>query len=248
MNSYLSIYRKIVSNLKIREEILRTTNTHYTIGPTIIWTENADDLAIFTTNENYTHFIGFEPPFNNPRTKQYIGKILKAMRKTKGTILIKETTQTDDATNIPIHLCGYRIDNSGVFTIFDPAWHNIDDTTIIYSTSGFYATLDAFKIHYVHSFPNRKHHWQSILPNDVFCQTWTLKWLYTDNGRFPLPNTPIETANQLAKYIREFVRIIQLDIPIYTALFPKYKLEGNTLDKVCRTIYRANLVNILIES
>ena len=246
MNSFLSIYRKIVSNLKIREEILRTTNTHYTIGPTIIWTENPDDLAIFTSNENYTHFIGFEPPFNNPRTKQYIGKILKTMRQTKGTILIKVSVSTDDATNIPIHLCGYRIDNSGVFAIFDPAWH-IDDTSI-YSTSGFYATLDAFKIPYVHAFPNRKHHWQSILPNDVFCQTWTLKWLYADNGRFPLPNTPREASTQLAGYIHEFVRIVQRDIPIYASLFPTYKLEGNTLDKVCRTIYRANLANILIES
>ena len=255
MDSFLTIYRKIVSNLKIREQILQQSCvsdytkgvvSDYTIGPTIIWTEKTSDIDIFTTAENYTHFVSFEEPFNNPRSKQYITKILKSMRMVKGTILIKEATPTDSALHIPVHFCGYRIDNSGVLSIFDPSWHKADPG--IYSTTAFYDTLDAFKIPYVHALPNRKHHWQSLLPHDVFCQTWTLQWLYTDNARFPLPKNDSDAAKQMAGYIREFIAIVQRDTRMYASLFPKYKLEGNTLEKVCKTILnQPTLENVIHE-
>jgi len=232
--SFITIYRKFVSNLKIREEMLRKTPSIYDIGPTIIWTEDADDLALFTTDEKYTHFIGFEPPFSDPRSKQYIKKQLEAMRMVKGTILIKEATTEKNPLHIPVHFCGYKIDESGVFIIFDPSWHGADPG--IYSTTAFYDSLDAFKITYTHAFPNRKRHWQSLLPDDVFCQTWSLKWLYNDHGKLSLPTTRLDAAKHVAEYIREFVRIIQKDLPTYLPMFPAYKLEGNSAEMVFQTI------------
>jgi hypothetical protein len=222
--SFLTIYRKFVSNLKIREEILRKSDSIYEIGPTIIWTETEEDLAIFTSNENYTNYVGFEAPFNNPRSTQYLGKLFKNMRMVKGSILIKEATPTN-AMHIPVHFCAYRIDEMGVLSIFDPSWHGADPG--IYSTTAFYDSLDAFQIPYVHAFPDRKHHWQSRLPDDVFCQTWTLRWLYDDNARFPLPNTRLDAAKLISEYIQFFIRIIQKDLALYVPLFPEYKLEGN---------------------
>ena len=47
MAAFLRIYRKFVSNLKIRKEILRKTASSYAIGPTIIWTEDVADISIF---------------------------------------------------------------------------------------------------------------------------------------------------------------------------------------------------------
>ena len=239
MAAFLRIYRKFVSNLKIREEILRKTASSYAIGPTIIWTEDVADISIFTTSENYSNFIGFESPFNNPSSKQYLGKIIKKMRMVKGTILVKEATPVTTSTlinpmHIPVHFCAYRVDEAGVFTIFDPSWHGADPG--IYSTTAFYESLDAFNIPYSHALPNRKHHWQSRLPDDVFCQTWTLRWLYDDDARFPLPSTRLDAAKHIAGYIREFVRVVQRDISAYSALFPTYKLEGNSPEFVFQTI------------
>jgi hypothetical protein len=57
MSAFIRIYRKTISNLKIREEILRSIPSKYAIGPTLIWTEVPEDLSIFTTEESYTNYI-----------------------------------------------------------------------------------------------------------------------------------------------------------------------------------------------
>jgi hypothetical protein len=232
---YLRIYRKTVSNLEIREKILHSVSSEYAIGPTLIWTENPDDISIFTTAENYTHYIGFEAPFSNPRSPKYLKKVLESMRMVKGTILIKETTP-ENAMHIPVHFCAYRIDENGTLTIFDPSWHSADPG--IYSTTAFYDSLDAFGISYEHAEYTRAHHWQCVLPHDVFCQTWSLRWLLYDTRCFPLPKTRIDATAHITKYIHDFTRIIIQNISEYMAVFPKYKLEGNSPARVFETILK----------
>ena len=268
-NTYLRIYRKMVSNLKIREDILRsvgpipeqgiseaesvgigrfsretTSAAHlfrsenaspkYEVGPTLIWTENAKDLSIFTTAEKYTNFIGFESPFSNPNSPKYLPKILKKMRMTKGSILIKEASSVDPM-HIPVHFCAYRVDENGELTIFDPSWHSADPG--IYSTTAFYDSLDEFGIVYKHAEASRPHHWQSLLPHDVFCQTWTLQWLYKDNARsFPLPKTRLDAAKHIATYIKEFASIVSNSVDECMSSFSKYKMEGNKPKVVLQSI------------
>ena len=231
-SALMRIYRKTVSNLKIREEILQTYESEYEIGPTLIWTEDADDLSIFTVAESYDHYIGFEAPFWNPRSPKFLTKILAKMRMTKGSILIKETTPPS-AMHIPVHFCAYRVDAEGTFTIFDPSWHSADPG--IYSTTAFYDSLEAFGVRYKHAEHERPRHWQSILSNDVFCQTWSLRWLLIDNHSFPLPKTKLEAAKHIAIYTKEFARILSLN-PEFMTIFPKYKLEGRVAKSVLRSI------------
>jgi len=247
--SYLRIYRKTISNLKIREKILlsnirsRIHNTNrpnkktYKVGPTLIWTEIATDLDIFTTAENYTNYIGFEAPFNNPCSSKFLKKILKhkKMRMKKGTILIKQATPKY-ATNIPVHFCAYRIDNRGILSIFDPSWHRADPG--VYSTTAFYQSLDAFKISYVHAENEHTHYYQSVLPNDVFCQTWSLIWLMNtyDTVELPLPNKREDAVVHLSQYISGFSKTVLDDIDAYMALFPTYKLDGNDPSVAFETI------------
>lgn len=224
-HTQLRIYRKMISNLKIREDILQSIPSKYGIGPTLIWTEDASDLLIFTNekNDKNTNYIGFEHPFSNPKSPKYLPKILQKMRMTKGSILIKETSSANPM-HIPVHFCAYRVDENGKLTIFDPSWHSADPG--IYSTTAFYESLDAFGIYYKHAESSRPHHWQSLLPNDVFCQTWTLQWLYKDTLRsFPLPKTNIDAANQIAIYIKEFAEILSNSVDKYMVSFPQYKLE-----------------------
>ena len=235
---YLRIYRKSVSNLKNREAILRGIPSTYEIGPTIIWTETPDDLAIFTTAETYTNFIGFEAPFNNPRSPKYLAKILSSasMRMKKGSILIKEASP-ENTTRILVHFCAYRIDENGTLCIFDPSWHSTDAG--IYSTTAFYDSLDAFGISYVHAEPDRTHHWQSIIPFDDYCQTWTLYWLLYDSvsiGGFPLPKNEKEARKQVLSYILHFTQIVLSNLSLYMSNLPSYKLEGNDPMIVFNTI------------
>lgn len=234
ISSSLRIYRKTISNLKIRECIIQSFLSEYTLGPTIIWTEDADDLSIFTVAESYDHFIGFESPFSNPRSPKFLKKIIRKMCYVKGTILIKESTPAC-AMHIPVHFCAYRVDSVGILTIFDPSWHSADPG--IYSTTAFYESLDAFGVSYKHAEPKRRHHWQSLLPNDVFCQTWTLQWLLFDGHQsFPLPLTRKEAADHIAKYIIQFSSIVASDVAKYMNVFPVYKLEGNNPVDVFRSI------------
>jgi hypothetical protein len=234
LSNYLRIYRKSASNLHLREDVLHRFESDYEVGPSIIWTEDAADLSIFTTAENYTNFIGFEAPFSNPKSPRFLPKLLQKMRMKKGTILIKEATQ-GDAMHIPVHFCAYRVDAAGELTIFDPSWHGADPG--IYSTTAFYDSLDAFGIPYKHAEQERKHHWQSLLPNDVFCQTWSLQWLLQDSvRRFPLPKTRLEAATHLTTYIKQISRSICSDVERFGAVFPAYKLEGNDAGAVFRHI------------
>jgi len=235
--TYLRIYRKTVSNLKNREAILSSVPSVYGIGPTIIWTETPDDLAIFTTAETYTNFIGFEAPFDNQFSPKYLGKILssKRMRMKKGSILIKQTST--DTTQILVHFCAYRIDETGTLYIFDPSWHGADPG--IYSTTAFYDSLETFGISYCHAEPGRTHHWQSVLPFDDYCQTWTLRWLMDDSlsrCRFPLPKTEKEARKQVLEYITHFAKMVLSNIPVYMSNLPAFKLEGNDSMIVFKTI------------
>lgn len=235
--TFLRIYRKTISHLKIREDILSSMSSNYDVGPTIVWTEDAADLSIFT--KDCPDFIGFEAPFNNPHSPKYLTKLLKKMRMKKGTILIKESAPTD-SMHIPVHFCGYRVNSDGILTIFDPSWH-IEDRGI-YSTTAFYDSLDAFGISYQHAEYERSHHWQSVLPNDVFCQTWTLQWLMSEydspsssgsgtkflcRSGFPLPKTRKEAARYIAKYIKHLSTIVIKNLDVYMLVFPTYKLESN---------------------
>lgn len=239
-DSFLRIYRKTISHLKIREDILSSIPSDYAVGPTILWIEDPADLSIFT--EDCPHSIGFEAPFNNPRSPKYLKKIIEKMRMKKGTILIKESAQTTDVMHIPVHFCAYRVCDDGILTIFDPSWH-IEDRGI-YSTSAFYDSLDAFGISYQHAEPLRSHHWQSMLPNDVFCQTWTLQWLmpeydnpaYQHSESFPLPKTRKEAAKYIAKYIKQLSTLVIKNIDVYMSVFPTYKLERNDPVTVFETI------------
>ena len=236
---YLRIYRKSVSNLKNRETILSSVSSVYEIGPTIIWTEIPDELAIFTTNETYTNFIGFEAPFNNPRSSNYLAKILssKRMRMKKGSILIK-VASPENTTRILVHFCAYRIDENGTLYIFDPSWHSADPG--IYSTTAFYDSLDAFGISYTHAETNRTHHWQSLIPFDDYCQTWSLQWLMEEPTiaaiKFPLPKTEKEARTQVLEYITYFSKILLSNMPLYMSNLPTYKLEGNDPMIVFKTI------------
>ncbi len=223
--------------MKIREKIIASSSRRplYDIGPTLIWTEVTADLDIFTTAENYTNYLSFEAPFDNPRSPKYLRRILQKMRMKKGTILIKEATPAH-VTNIPVHFCAYRIDDQGTMHIFDPSWHRNDPG--VYSTSAFYDSLDAFGISYVHTENNHPHYYQSVLPNDVFCQTWSLIWLIDiyDHIGLPLPRTREEAVKHLTNYITGFSQIVLSDIDNYMALFPTYKLEGNVPNNVFQTI------------
>lgn len=235
---FLRIYRKTVSNLKNREKILSSLPSFYEVGPTLIWTETSDDLSIFTTEESYTNFIGFEAPFNNPRSPKYLKKILlsTSMRMKKGSILIKEATP-ENTTRVPVHFCAYRIDANGVLSIFDPSWHSADPG--IYSTTAFYDSLDAFGISYVHAESTRTHHWQSIIPFDDYCQTWTLKWLTYDTlATFPLPNTQKDARTQISSYMAGFTQIVLSDMDGFMSNLPTYKLEGNDPIDVFDTILK----------
>ena len=241
----MRIYRKTISNLKIREELLRSIPSEYDVGPTLIWTEDACDLSIFTTAESYEHFIGFEAPFSNPKSPKFLKKILGKMRMTKGSILIKESTPTN-AMHIPVHFCAYRIDEAGELTIFDPSWHSADPG--IYSTTAFYDSLDAFGITYKHAEPKRGHHWQSVLQNDVFCQTWSLRWLLSDSRAFPLPKTRLEAAKQIAIYAKEFVRMLTANLDTFIHHLPIYKLEGHDAKSVfCAIVSCHQLVKIIYD-
>jgi hypothetical protein len=241
--TFIRIYRKTISNLKIREEILRSVPSKYRIGPTLIWTELSEDLNIFTTTESYKNYIGFEGEFSNPRSKNYLKTILSNMRMTQGTILIKEATDPD-AMNIPVHFCAYRIDATGELSIFDPSWHSADPG--IYSTTAFYDSLDAFGIAYKHSEQTRKHHWQSLLMNDVFCQTWTLQWLMSNSRSFPLPATRIDAAEHIARYIKDLSSKILKNIETYMSVFPAYKLEGKDPVMVFRTLHSNRTLTTII--
>jgi hypothetical protein len=235
----IRIFRKFVSNLKIREEVLRSHGdaADYSVGPTLIWTEDSADLAMFTSNEGYSNFISFESPHDDPRSKHYLAKVLRRQKNTKGSILIKEASSPQNKpTSILVHFCAYFVDASGMLHIFDPSWHSADPG--IYSTTAFYESLDAFRIPYQHVEPHRPHHWQSLLSNDVFCQTWTLEWLRKDcPDHFPLPETAKEAASHVSNYIHEFVKTVNLHREKYVSLFPKHKWEGfspnSVLDKVC---------------
>ena len=242
LSTYLRIYRKSASNLHLREDVLRRCASAYEVGPTIIWTEEPVDLHIFTTAENYTNYIGFESSFSDPKSPRFITRLLKTMRMKKGTILIKEATQ-EDAMHIPVHFCAYRVDAAGELTIFDPSWHAADPG--IYSTTAFYDSLDAFGIPYKHAERERKHHWQSLLPNDVFCQTWTLQWLMSDSmRRFPLPANRLDAATHIATYIKRVLWSISEDVERFASVFPAYKLEGNDVRVVFRHINRITAKNI----
>ena len=235
-STHLRIYCKTISHLSIREDILSHSPSDYAIGPTIIWTEDPGDLSIFT--HDTLNYIGFESPFNKPSSPKYLVKIIRKMRMKKGTILIKEATPKD-AMHIPVHFCAYCVDGNGRLTIFDPSWHSADPG--IYSTSAFYDSLDAFKITYQHAHSDRTHHWQSLLPNDVFCQTWTLQWLMQLNTGvkeivYPLPRNCKEAAQHIAKYMKELSRIVLKNRMAYMSVFPTYKLENHAFDAVFRHI------------
>lgn len=235
-DSFLRVYRKTISHLKIREDILSSIPSDYKVGSTIIWTEDANDLSIFI--KDCPNYIGFESPFNNPRSPKYLKNIIKKMRMCKGTILIKEATLSDKM-HIPVHFCAYRVDENGILTIFDPSWHSEDKG--IYFTTAFYDSLDAFGILYQHAEQLRSHHWQSILHNDVFCQTWSLQWLMPEYDNisytvYPLPKTQKETAKYIAKYIKQLSILVIKNIDIYMSVFPTYKLEKNDPRIVFETI------------
>lgn len=236
MSVLFRIYRKAISNLKIRDDILRSVPSNYAVGPTIIWTEIPGELSIFTTEESYTNYIGFEGVFANPKSKNYLKTILEKMRMIKGTILIKEAPDNEASImNIKVHFCGYRIDENGKFFIFDPSWHSSDKG--IYSTTAFYDSLEEYRIKYQHAEPTRKHHWQSLLLNDVFCQTWSLRWLYIENDhQFYLPPTNKTAAKLIAMYMKKFSGIILQNIEKYMSMFPAYKLEGQDPTAVFRTL------------
>jgi hypothetical protein len=232
LDTCLRIYRKTVSNLKIREKILNAIRSasDYKIGPTIICTSDPDNVKLFTVDEDYTNFIGFE---RNPID----GKKMKTMKKTKGTILIQDENP-GDAMNIPVHFCGYRVDEKGNLEIFDPSWHSKDRGD--YSTTLFYDSLDAFGVAFKHFFEKRPRHWQSLLQQDVFCQTWSLKWLsIRDDGedlhKFYPPVKTADAIKQLTNYIKTFAKIISDKIDFYTSEFCSRhacKLEGNNIKTV----------------
>ena len=236
MSTLFRIYRKTISNLKIREDILRSVPSNYVVGPSIIWTEIPEELSIFTTEESYTNYIGFEGEFANPKSENYLKTILEKMRMTKGTILIKEAPDKEASImNIKVHFCGYRIDENGKLFIFDPSWHSSDKG--IYSTTAFYDSLKKYRVKYQHAEPTRKHHWQSLLLNDVFCQTWSLRWLYLENDhQFYLPPTNKTAAKLIAMYMKKFSGIILQNIEKYMSMFPAYKLEGQDPTTVFRTL------------
>lgn len=236
MSAFIRIYRKVISNLKIREDILRSIPSKYTVGPTIIWTEIPEELAIFTTDESYTNYIGFEGKFSDQSSPNYLKKIISKMRMTKGTILIKEAPDKEASEmNIKVHFCGYKIDENGKLFIFDPSWHSTDKG--IYSTTAFYKSLKKFGIKYAHAEPTRAHHWQSLLLNDVFCQTWSLRWLcYDKDPQFYLPPTNETAAKLIAQYMKRFSRIILKNMEKYMSIFPAYKLEGHEPITVFETL------------
>ena len=202
----LSIYRKFVSNLAIRELLLsNATSSVYSVGPSLIWVEVPTDLSLFTVS-GLKHYLTFDAPHDNPRSPKYLKRMLLKNRMSKGSILIKE--QTPENAPIKVHFCAYIIDANGIFYVFDPSWHSSDPG--VYSTTAFYDSLDAFGIPYVHAEYERAHHWQSVLRNDVFCQTWTLEWLLADGSPdgFPLPMSRKEASDTLAEYITGIVEMI----------------------------------------
>lgn len=224
------IFKRMVSNLTIRDELLRSTNPHtLEIGPTILWIENPEkDKDIFTKNEHYDNYLSFEEDdathyINNNKNKN--NKNLQQYDNIKGSILIKEYNKKNKTGNIPVHFCAYVYKNN-VLYIYDPSWH-IDDRGE-YSTTAFYETLRNYEINYVMVEQNQSHHWQSLLDNDVFCQTWTLEWLLRDGvAGFPLPKTNITAGRMIIAYLRHFIRLMKKDdIEKYVLLFPSYKWLG----------------------
>jgi len=237
----LAIYRKFVSNLAIRASLLAATSSKYAIGPSLIWLENPDDLSVFAT-AGVKHYLTFDAPHDNPRSPKYLKRMLLKNRMSKGSILIKE--QTPENAPITIHFCAYIIDANGTFYVFDPSWHSADPG--IYSTTAFYDSLDAFKIPYVHVESSRAHHWQSVLRNDVFCQTWTLAWLLNDGAQFPLPTSRKHASDQLAKYIHQLVEMIWPNRAEMIPLFPVSKWDGHQSDLVFSNIMETDDLDTII--
>jgi len=171
----------------------------------------------------------------------------------KGTILIKEATpentkkRNTSKPKIPVHFCGYMVDAEGILKIFDPSWHSADPG--IYSTTAFYESLDAFGIPYDHAYSRRTHHWQSLLENDVFCQTWTFAWLVCDGIEIALPNTSAEAAERLTEYIQGFSKLFLAMDDILVPMFPTHKWEGYTPEIVFQGIQRCPyLANMIYET
>lgn len=242
----LSIYRKFVSNLAIRDSLLsNAASTVYAVGPSLIWVEVPTDLSLFTVS-GLKHYLTFDAPHNNPRSPKYLKRMLLKNRMTKGSILIKEHTPAN--APITVHFCAYIIDANGTMSVFDPSWHSVDPG--VYSTTAFYDSLDAFGIPYVHAHCGRTHHWQSVLRNDVFCQTWTLEWLLCDgypNG-FPLPMTRKEVSEQLAQYINRIVQMIWEVRCHIIPLLPVAKWDGYTPDTVFSRILQHPNLQTTIET
>lgn len=210
INTHLRIFRRLITNLHVRENILQHNNkkNEYSIGPTILYIPK-DYLNIITDNKKYKNYI-------------FVNSSFKLPENSKGTIFIK--TSMDNSN---VHLCAYIFKNNKI-TIFDPAWHPKNKKGE-YSEDEFYIDLqkiiNKYKPKYsyeiVETGGNKSI--QSYLDNDIFCQSWSLKWLLED-GSMKFPTSLNGAVIQIISILQEFTEIINNNIE-NIFLLPKEKFE-----------------------
>lgn len=190
INSHITIYRKCVTHLGIRDEILSNNpSEEYMIGPTILYIPQ-DYVNIITENKSYKNYV-------------YINSQFKLPEASKGTIFIKMSNEDSN-----VHLCAYTFKNNKI-TIFDPAWHPVDKKGE-YSEDEFYDDLKTvikkykpkYQVDIVNTGGSKSI--QSVLNNDIFCQSWSLKWLLEDgNMKYPNTEDKKETITKIIEMIKE---------------------------------------------
>jgi hypothetical protein len=220
INTHIRIFRRLITHLQIRENIVEHNNEggKYSVGPTILYIPK-EYLNIITENKKYDNYI-------------FVNSAFKLPEGSKGTIFIK--TSTEDRN---VHLCAYTFKDNKM-TIFDPAWHPVNKKGE-YSEDDFYEDLQKiikkYKPKYSYEIVKTggDKSIQSYLGNDIFCQSWSLKWLLED-GEMEFPNSLNAVVTRIITILQELIVIINRT-PDFIYLFPKEKWEIEMdIDKITR--------------
>ena len=192
-----------------------------------------------------------------------------SLDKVKGSIIISEGEKSESG-GTSVHFCGYIYEDN-ILKIFDPSYHKDDKLTGEFYLDFLYKylkkkqkeekkTKEKNPFVYENVYEDRPHPWQGefvepskLLKKDVFCQTWTLKWLLKPNdSKFTLPNTPEEAANRIAHYYHEFVVLIKRirkntkkDEPNIIQFIPEEKWNGFSPNSVLKDIEEIEAGDIL---
>lgn len=227
LQSYESVFRRFIGNPVVRKKILQEKpDNHYSVGPTLFFMDKKtkfneikqimylfknrgdygdDSINIYSETDKFMAlFYGI-----HKKTKQK-GATVLPLNNVKGSIIISQGVVSKSGS-IEVHFCGYVFED-GVLHIFDPSHSKNTPGTFASFVDEFYPFLTKHRIQWQHVYENREYPWQHkpvLLKHDVFCQTWTLKWLLKPNDRnFKLPANALKAAQNVADYNHEFMGLI----------------------------------------